>query len=161
VLLLQKLLWTRLRGRYDSRTNPALTAGLWKALEAELEFAGGHLSTAIVHERAPWDLYDRAKLCMDHASPTGSPVRRAGATLQLEDVHLLERFYNQLCLLVEAQKSSDPLSLVVVQMVLVIFDCALAVSNFWLNLRSQVAKFKGTVLPCSIAAFLSWQPHSL
>jgi hypothetical protein len=98
---------------------------------------------------------------MDHASPTGSPVRRAGATLQLEDVHLLERFYNQLCLLVEAQKSSDPLSLVVVQMVFVIFACALAVSNFWLNLRSLVAKFKGTVLSCSIAAFLSWQPHSL
>lgn len=106
-----------MRGRCDSRTNAALTAGLWKALEAELTFAGGHLSTAILREQIPWDPYTQAKLFMDNVNSTGSPVRRAGLALQLEDVHLLERFYNQLCLLVEAQKSSDPLSLVVVQLV--------------------------------------------
>jgi len=32
-------------------------------------------------------------------------------------VHLLERFYGQLCLLVEAQKASEPLSLLIIQLV--------------------------------------------
>lgn len=54
---------------------------------------------------------------MDNVQDDAAPVRKAPGQLQLEDVHILERFYNQLSLLVEAQCPSDPLSLLCVQYV--------------------------------------------
>ena len=114
---LQEMLWTRLQGRCASRSSTALTAGLCKAMAAELAFSGGTLGNVIMRGKPPRDPYDQAKLFIDHDSDGPSGARRTGASLQLEDVHLLERFYNQLCLLVEAQKASDPLSLVIVQLV--------------------------------------------
>ena len=49
---------------------------------------------------------------MDHIDTVDAPPsKKIPATLQIEDVHILEQFYSQLCLLVQAQKAWDPASL--------------------------------------------------
>ena len=113
---MQELLYGRAKGRCAARMQPALAAALYTSTTAYLDRHGG-LSTASARNGcAPRNPFLRAKMYVDTGS-VQAPVRRVPATLQLEDVQLLERFYNQLCLLVEAQKSSDPLSLIIVQMV--------------------------------------------
>lgn len=42
---------------------------------------------------------------------------RAAQTLDPEELRVLQRFYDQLCALVEAQRMSDPLSLMVIHKV--------------------------------------------
>ena len=90
---------------------------MYNAITAEMDYSLGHRSVCACRGAPPRDPYDRAKLFTDHMAASSNPMTRTAATLQLGDVHLLERFYNQMCLLVEAQKASDPLSLIVVQLV--------------------------------------------
>jgi hypothetical protein len=114
--LLQELLWLRVRGRCSARSRATLSAGLYHATTADLDRTGGMLPACARRGRSPTNPYARAKRYVN-VDADAPPARRAGAALQLEDVTLLERFYNQLCLLVEAQKSSDPQSLIIVQLV--------------------------------------------
>jgi hypothetical protein len=114
---LQEMLWQRVQGRSKARSDAALAAGMYNAVTSEMESSPGSHSVCAHRGQPPRDPYERARLFVDHMTSEASPMRRSAATLQLEDVHLLERFYNQLCLLVEAQKASDPLSLFIVQLV--------------------------------------------
>lgn len=113
-VLLQRLLWQRLQGRCEARAQPALAAGFYNAIVSELEYSLGNRPACAAAGMPPRDPYDQARMFMDHVQDS-SPVRKAPGQLQLEDVHILERFYNQLCLLVEAQCPSDPMSLLCVQ----------------------------------------------
>lgn len=111
---MQRLLWQRLQGRCQARAQPALAAGFYNAIVSELEYSLGHRPACAVAGMPPRDPYDQARMFMDHVQDS-SPARKAPGQLQLDDVHILERFYNQLCLLVEAQCPSDPMSLLCVQ----------------------------------------------
>eukprot|EP00892_Ulva_mutabilis_P006737 jgi/Ulvmu1/4435/UM002_0160.1 len=112
---MQRLLWQRLQGRCQARAQSGLAAGFYNAIVSELEYSLGHRPACAVAGIPPRDPYDQAKMFMDHVQDDTAPVRKAPGQLQLEDVHILERFYNQLCLLVEAQCPSDPMSLLCVQ----------------------------------------------
>ena len=113
---MQELLWARLQGRSEARTHAGRAAGMYHAVTAELTRNPAGLPTRARCGAPPPNIYERAKLFEDDAT-NSMPLRKAAAALQLEDVQLLERFYSQLVLLVEAQKASDPLSLVVVHTV--------------------------------------------
>ena len=65
----------------------------------------------------PRNPFQQAELFIGHLANTSGQMGKTMTLLELEDVHLLERFYNQLCLLVEAQRASEPLSLLVIQLV--------------------------------------------
>lgn len=88
-----------------------------KAILSELEFhLGRRPANAHLHS-PPRDPYNQAKLFVDSAKQSDPASRPQTVGLTMDDVHLLERFYSQLCLLVEAQKASDPMSLIIVQLV--------------------------------------------
>lgn len=109
---LQKLLWHRLQGRCKARTQVPMSAGFYNSIVSELDYTLGSRPSRAVMGAPPPNPYERAALFMDHLDATdASPARKVPATLQLEDVHIIEQFYNQLCLLVQAQKASDPASL--------------------------------------------------
>jgi hypothetical protein len=113
----QEILWHRLQGRCRARTDPSLSMGFYKAIMAELDYNLGRRPAHAQLNSPPRDPYNQAQLFVDSMQHDEGMSRPQTVGLQMEDVHLLERFYQQLCLLVEAQKASDPMSLVVVQLV--------------------------------------------
>jgi hypothetical protein len=118
---MQKLLWQRLQGRCEARALIPVSAGLYNAIVSELEYTLGSSASRAIAGVPPPNPYERAKMFMDNVDPADSaPVRKVPATLQMEDVHILEQFYSQLCLLVQAQKASDPASLLCVHNVCII-----------------------------------------
>lgn len=89
-----------------------MSAGFYNAIVSELEYTLGSRPSRAAIGAPPPNPYERAKMFMDHIDAVdASPMRKVPATLQMEDVHILEQFYSQLCLLVQAQKASDPASL--------------------------------------------------
>ena len=72
-------------------------------------------------------------------------AHRAGAgALDPEELRALQRFYDQLCALVEAQRMSDPISLMVVQKV----RCGVQ----WMDLSGAVDGAVDGPLRCSVGA---------
>ena len=89
-----------------------MSAGFYNSITSELEYTLGSRPARAAVGAPPKNPYDRAKLFMDHIDAVDvSPTKKVPATLQMEDVHILEQFYSRLCLLVQAQKASDPASL--------------------------------------------------
>lgn len=113
--VVQRLLWQRLQGRCQARAQIPLSAGFYNAIVSELEYTLGSRPARAAVGAPPPNPYERAKMFIDHVDAVdASPTRKVPATLQMEDVHILEQFYSQLCLLVQAQKASDPASLLCV-----------------------------------------------
>ncbi|GBF90680.1 hypothetical protein Rsub_02979 [Raphidocelis subcapitata] len=112
---LQRDLWARCRRRTAFRSSPALAGGLTGRVMADLEAAGGRLAPGWVPGTVPESPFNRA----DRAARQRQrrvEVRAASTcrALKREEVALLEHFYSSLCGLVERQRISDPLSLVIV-----------------------------------------------
>ena len=65
---------------------------------------------------------------------------RTAGSLDPEEVRVLQRFYDQLCALVEAQRMSDPLLLMVVHGVrppVCLCACARAAAGDWMGVRAR------------------------
>jgi hypothetical protein len=111
------MLWHRLQGRVRARTDASLAMGFYNAVMSELDYHLGKRPANAHTSCPPRDPYNQAQLFVDSMQVEDGHSKQQVVGLQMEDVHLLERFYQQLCLLVEAQKASDPMSLIIVQLV--------------------------------------------
>lgn len=84
-----------MRGRTAARTCASRAAGMYIAVTGDLDRRGNTMPGCARKRAPPPDPYTRAAVCEEQLMED-VPYKRAAAALQLEDVQLLERFYNQL-----------------------------------------------------------------
>ncbi|KAI8464816.1 MAG: hypothetical protein J3K34DRAFT_525862 [Monoraphidium minutum] len=112
---LQQDLWHRSRRRAAYRASPPLAAELTGHVMAELEGADGHLAPGWVPGTVPESPFSRAdKAATQRQRKVEARATTTTRAIKKEEVAVLEHFYSALCGLVEKQRISDPLSLMLV-----------------------------------------------
>jgi len=115
---LQKVLWDRAQARAATRNQGVLARAMMDVIDASLERSDGVPTVAAVRPGTmPTSIYQRAAA---HLAAKGAALQssaKPGRTLNAEELAVLQRFYEQLCVVVEQQKMSDPTSLMVVHKV--------------------------------------------
>jgi len=114
---LQAALHERAQGRYRARTLGPMAANLSSILMADLDLVKGRQMNYASHGAAPRSPYVKMDASWGALQERAANAARAAECLDPEEVRVLQRFYDQLCALVEAQRMSDPLSLMVVHTV--------------------------------------------
>lgn len=111
---LQAALFQRAEGRFRARTVGAMAANLSSILMADLDLVRGKqvpYASVGAQPHSPYVKMDNSWATLQERAATA--VRQA-QQLDPEELRVLQRFYDQLCALVEAQRMSDPLCLMVV-----------------------------------------------
>ncbi|GIL86312.1 hypothetical protein Vretifemale_14705 [Volvox reticuliferus] len=114
---LQAALFARAQGRAGVRTDPANAAGLSTTLFGVLNLTQGRMPTfasggKVVSPYARLEAYQAAQ-----EAARRNTKQKAVQALDPSEIRILQRFYDQLCALVEVQRMSDPLCLMVVSKV--------------------------------------------
>ncbi|KAG2500507.1 hypothetical protein HYH03_001284 [Edaphochlamys debaryana] len=114
---LQQQLYARANGRANVRTDATAAAGMSTTLFGVLNLTQGRLPTyasggKVVSPYARLDAYQQAQ-----EAARRNTKQKAVQALDPTEIRILQRFYDQLCALVEAQRMSDPLCLMVVSKV--------------------------------------------
>lgn len=79
--------------------------------------------------RPPRDPWERSKHFTAEVPPARGGTVALSVSLEIEDILLMERVYEQLCLLVQFQRPSDPLSLALLHMVKTAFEAGHTVTR--------------------------------
>eukprot|EP00798_Chlamydomonas_sp_ICE-L_P016563 gene16563-22793_t len=112
---LQAALYQRAEGRFKARTNAPMAANMSSLLMADLDLVQGKFKPYATG-KLPANPF--TKMEVTWAAQENRRARTAKATaLDPEELKALQRFYDQLCALVEAQRMSDPLSLMIIHKV--------------------------------------------
>eukprot|EP00198_Chlamydomonas_reinhardtii_P010505 XP_001699842.1 predicted protein [Chlamydomonas reinhardtii] len=111
---LQSQLYSRAQGRHGVRTDASSAAGLSTTLFGVLNLSQGRMPThasggKVVSPYSRLEAYQAAQ-----EAARRNTKQKAVAALDPAEIRILQRFYDQLCALVEAQRMSDPLCLMVV-----------------------------------------------
>ncbi|KAG2426915.1 hypothetical protein HXX76_012701 [Chlamydomonas incerta] len=111
---LQTQLYSRAQGRHGVRTDAASAAGMSTTLFGVLDLSQGRMPThasggKVVSPYSRLEAYQAAQ-----EAARRNTKQKAVAALDPAEIRILQRFYDQLCALVEAQRMSDPLCLMVV-----------------------------------------------
>mmetsp|Transcript_14541 Transcript_14541/g.31649 ORF Transcript_14541/g.31649 Transcript_14541/m.31649 type:complete len:677 (+) Transcript_14541:102-2132(+) len=114
---LQQALYERAEGRYKARTTPAMTANLSSILMADLDLVQGKKVPYASVGVKPTSPYLKMEATWAAQEENRKVRTQRAQTLDPEELRVLQRFYDQLCALVEAQRMSDPLSLMVIHKV--------------------------------------------
>ncbi|GLC47400.1 hypothetical protein PLESTM_002068900 [Pleodorina starrii] len=114
---LQAALYSRAAGRASVRTDSSNAAGLSTTLFGVLNLTQGRMPTyaaggKVVSPYARLEAYQAAQ-----EAARRNTKQKAVQALDPTEIRILQRFYDQLCALVEVQRMSDPLCLMVVSKV--------------------------------------------
>ncbi|GFR52887.1 hypothetical protein Agub_g15520 [Astrephomene gubernaculifera] len=114
---LQAALYSRAQGRANVRTDSSAAAGLSTTLFGVLNLTQGRMPTyasggKVVSPYARLEAYQAAQ-----EAARRNTKQKAVQALDPAEIRILQRFYDQLCALVEVQRMSDPLCLMVVSKV--------------------------------------------
>ncbi|GFH11799.1 uncharacterized protein HaLaN_07357 [Haematococcus lacustris] len=114
---LQQALWERAEGRFRARTVGPMAANLSSILMADLDIVRGQQQPYASPGSSPLSPYVKMDASWEALQKRAQVAARAAQQLDPEELRVLQRFYDQLCALVEAQRMSDPLSLMVIHKV--------------------------------------------
>ncbi|GIL53847.1 hypothetical protein Vafri_9480 [Volvox africanus] len=119
---LQAALFARAQGRASVRTEPSNAAGLSTTLFGVLNLTQGRMPTfasggKVVSPYARLEQYQAAQ-----EAARRNTKQKAVQALDPSEIRILQRFYDQLCALVEVQRMSDPLCLMVVSKVKLLLE---------------------------------------
>lgn len=139
---LQKALYERAEGRLKARTQGRMAANLSGLLMLDLEavkgMRGGYIGGA-----EPSNPYGRMERTWNALEESKRARTQKALTLDPEELKALQRFYDQLCALVEGQeKMSDPICLMIVHKVRDLLESGSMLHKSLLNLViDHVASF--------------------
>lgn len=115
---LQQALYERSEGRHKARSFGKMAANLSQLLAIDLEAVRGKkVPYASVAAGPPANPYGKMERTWNAIEESRKARTQKALTLDPTELKALQRFYDQLCALVEAQKMSDPLCLMVVHKV--------------------------------------------
>lgn len=155
---LQEDLWRRAQARGMARQSQPMAAGFASYLISDLDASSGVRESYHRPGTVPADIWQHAKYFMEHGARKGQSRKRPTAgPVDMEEIELLERFYNQLCLLVERQRVSDPCSVALLLCVKELLEKGLTLSRhlmaavveglaYWAN-NSGMQQYNLCVLP--------------
>ncbi|KAG2431637.1 hypothetical protein HYH02_013214 [Chlamydomonas schloesseri] len=111
---LQSHLYGRAQGRHAVRTDASSAAGMSTTLFSVLNLSQGRMPTQPTGNKvvSPYSRLEAFQAAQEAARR--NTKQKAVAALDPAEIRILQRFYDQLCALVEAQRMSDPLCLMVV-----------------------------------------------
>lgn len=138
---LQAALYQRAEGRFKARTNAPMAANMSSLLMADLDLvAGKKLPYSI--GKMPANPFTKMEVSWA-AQEENRRARTAKAqALDPEELRALQRFYDQLCALVEAQRMSDPLSLMIIHKVKVLLESGIFLTRSMLEaVLEHIASF--------------------
>jgi hypothetical protein len=114
---LQQALYERSAGRFKARSFSKMGTNLAGLLMADLDATKGRKTLVLRTGVVPENPYAKMEDAWE-AQETARRVRTQRAhALDPDELRVMQRFYDQLCALVEAQRMSDPLCLMVVHRV--------------------------------------------
>lgn len=139
---LQQVLYERSRGRYKARTFGHMAANLCGLLMLDLSEVHGKKIPYVSVGVVPNNPYKKMEDAWAAQEETRKVRNQRAQTLDPDQLRVMQRFYDQLCALVEAQRMSDPLSLMVVQRVRSLLEAGSSLQKSLLNtVLEHVAKF--------------------
>uniref|UniRef100_A0A7R9YUG4 Uncharacterized protein n=1 Tax=Chlamydomonas euryale TaxID=1486919 RepID=A0A7R9YUG4_9CHLO len=114
---LTQALYERSAGRFKARSYAKMGTNLAGLLMADLEQVKGKKTPYVSLRKAPENPYAKMEETWEQQEEARRARTQRAHALDPEELRVMQRFYDQLCALVEAQRTSDPLSLMVVHKV--------------------------------------------
>ncbi|GMH43887.1 hypothetical protein BSKO_11821 [Bryopsis sp. KO-2023] len=160
---LQLALWERVQRRKLARGSANLVQGVSTAVIQDMDTRVGNRPTTMASTTTrilPMDPWQRGMRFSNTAPGAGKKGNTETLTPRnVEDIQLMECFYEQLCFLVEGLRQSDPLSLLVVQQVKVLLE-----SGHTLHrplLRKVLEYISDFIIGCGLAHYNRYLTHIL